>query len=98
MTGYGPDLPASITWVYPESQYVSYLIEGGLPVLALFGALGWAMLRRTRDATRSEDPFEQAVGRAVFLAVAGRQDQVHGQAGPQSRQCCIVIDACLTAG
>jgi hypothetical protein len=69
MTGYGPHLPASITWIYPESQYVSYLIEGGLPVLGLFGALAWAMLRRSRQAARSPDPFDQALGRAVFVVV-----------------------------
>lgn len=69
MSGYGADLPASINWTYPESEYVSYLIEGGLPVLALFGALAWAMVRRSKDAIRSADPFDQAVGRAVLLSV-----------------------------
>ena len=69
MTGYGPHLPASITWGYPESQYVAYLVEGGLPVLALFGALAWSMLRRSREAARSPDPFDQALGRAVVIVV-----------------------------
>ncbi len=69
LSGYGSELPPSITWVYPESQYISYLIEGGLPMLLLFGALAWAMVEESRKASRSEDPFEQALGRAVAVSV-----------------------------
>jgi len=69
LTGYGSLLPPSITWVYPESQYVSYLIEGGLPMLALFGALAWAILEESRAAAASADPFERALGRAAVMAV-----------------------------
>jgi hypothetical protein len=71
LTGYGAQLPSSITWVYPESQYVSYLMEGGVPLLLLFGALGWVMVAKTREAARSEDPFDQALGRAAVVAVVG---------------------------
>lgn len=71
LTGYGGALPSSISWPYPESQYVAFLVEGGIPLLLLFGALGWAMLRRSGDAARSRDPFEQALGRAAVVAVGG---------------------------
>jgi hypothetical protein len=71
LTGYGAQLPASIAWPYPESQYVAFLIEGGIPLFVLFAALGWAMLARSGDAARAADPFEQALGRAAVLAVAG---------------------------
>ena len=71
LTGYGAQLPSSVAWPYPESQYIAFLIEGGLPLFVLFAALGWAMLRRNADAAGSADPFEQAIGRAAVLAVAG---------------------------
>jgi hypothetical protein len=67
--GYGAQLPASIQWRYPESQYIAYLMEGGFPVLALFAGLALAMLKRSREAARARDPFDQAVGRAVAYAV-----------------------------
>jgi len=69
LTGYGVVLPASIHWVYPESQYVSFLMEGGVPMLALFALLAWAMLERARRAARSADPLEQALGRSLFVVV-----------------------------
>ncbi len=69
LTGYGAELPASIQWRYPESQYVAYLMEGGFPVLLLFAGLGLVMVKRSREAARSNDPFEQALGRAVAFTV-----------------------------
>jgi len=67
--GYGAELPASIQWRYPESQYIAYLMEGGFPLLVLFGGLGLAMFKRSRDAARSKDPFDQALGRALAVTV-----------------------------
>jgi len=69
LAGYGAQLPASIEWRFPESQYVAYLMEGGFPVLVLFAGLGWAMVKRSREAARSRDPFDQALGRAVSITV-----------------------------
>ncbi len=69
LSGYGEKTPSSIEWQYPESQYIAYLMEGGLPLVALFGALSWSMLRGTRRAARSDDPFEQALGRATTVMV-----------------------------
>jgi hypothetical protein len=69
LTGYGVTLPSSINWVYPESQYVSFLMEGGIPMLALFALLAWAMVERARAAARSSDPLEQALGRALLVIV-----------------------------
>jgi hypothetical protein len=69
LTGYGVELPSSIHWVYPESEYVSFLMEGGLPMLALFALLAWAMVERARAAARSSDPLEQALGRALLVIV-----------------------------
>jgi len=69
LTGYGVVLPSSIHWVYPESQYVSFLMEGGIPMLALFALLAWAMIERAREAARSREPFEKALGRTLFVVV-----------------------------
>jgi len=69
LSGYGVDLPASIQWPYPESQYISFLMEGGLPLLALFAGLAWVMFKRSREAARSKDPFDQALGRALAVTV-----------------------------
>lgn len=70
LTGYGMVLPSSISWAYPESQYISFLIEGGLPMLGIFAALAWAMLSASVAATRSADPFVRALGLALTIAVA----------------------------
>jgi len=70
LTGYGMVLPPSISWAYPESQYISFLIEGGLPMLMVFAALAWAMLSASLAATRNVDPFVRALGRALTIAVA----------------------------
>ncbi|MGH8994937.1 MAG: O-antigen ligase family protein, partial [Acidimicrobiales bacterium] len=69
LTGYGQQMPSTIEWPYPESQYISFLMEGGFPLLVLFGALAWAMLRRSRAASAAEDPFDRAVGRATTVTV-----------------------------
>jgi len=44
-------------------------MEGGFPVLLLFAGLGLVMVKRSREAARSNDPFEQALGRAVAFTV-----------------------------
>lgn len=69
LTGYGVNLPATIRWPYTESQYVTLLMEGGVPVLLLFAALMWATIRKGGQTARSPDPFDQAVGRAVVVGV-----------------------------
>lgn len=69
ITGYGVVLPRSIQWPYTESQYVSLLMEGGVPVLLLFAGATWVVIDRGRKTARSPDPFDQAVGRALVVSV-----------------------------
>ena len=69
LSGYGVVLPSSIQWAFPESQYVALLIEGGIPMLVMFGVLVWAMLRATASAARSTDPLDRALGLALSAAV-----------------------------
>jgi hypothetical protein len=69
LSGYGVVLPGSIRWPYPESQYIALLIDGGLPLLALFGFLAWAMVIESKKAARSRDPVDRAMGEALVIAV-----------------------------
>ncbi len=69
LTGYGDVTPLSVRWPYTESQYVTLLMQGGLPLLLLFGALTWAMVRRGRACARSPDPVDQALGRTLVVSV-----------------------------
>jgi hypothetical protein len=69
LTGYGVVLPSSVSWPWPESQYVSFLVEGGVPMLLAFGALVWAMLDGARAAARAADPFVRALGLSLAIAV-----------------------------
>ncbi len=68
-TGYGVVLPSSIEWAFPESQYITFLIQGGIPLLAIFCFLLWAMLREAKRVRRSRDPVDRAMGEGVFVAV-----------------------------
>jgi hypothetical protein len=69
LTGYGVVLPPSIRWPFPESQYIAYLIDGGLPLLAVFGFLCWAMYVEAKRASRSPDQVDRSLGQALGVAV-----------------------------
>jgi len=69
LAGYGGQLPSSISWPYPESQYIAELTEGGVPMLVLFGMLMWAMVAKGRRLSRSPDPYDAAVGWALVIVV-----------------------------
>ena len=67
LTGYGDVTPLSVRWPYTESQYVTLLMQGGLPLLLLFAALTWAMAPgRGRACARSPDFMDQALGRGAW--------------------------------
>ena len=69
--GYGPVFPRSIVWQYTESQYVTFLMWGGIPLLLFFLAAMWALFARARTMARpaGDDPSRWAVARAVALLV-----------------------------
>ena len=69
LTGYGTLYPTTISWAAPESQYISFLMEGGVVMVIFFGVLAWAMLRRTVDAARGTDPQDHAIGYALTICV-----------------------------
>jgi hypothetical protein len=39
LTGFGPDLPSSISFQYTESMYLTLLFRGGVPLLLVYAAL-----------------------------------------------------------
>jgi len=52
LTGWGLTLPSSISWPFSESQYVTDLMAGGVPLLAVFGgelAAFYALCRGLRQ-------------------------------------------------
>jgi hypothetical protein len=69
LTGYGPDLPTTISFEYTESMYLTLLFRGGVPLLLVYaglmlalGAAAWQLARAGRGADR-------VLGRAVFALV-----------------------------
>ncbi len=69
LDGYGLQLPSTIVWPYPESQYIALLIEGGYPLLIMYLILLWGAFDRARKASRARDPVEQAIGRSLIVTV-----------------------------
>ncbi len=69
LDGYGLQLPSTISWPYPESQYIGLLIEGGYPLLIMYLFLLWGAFDLARKAARARDPVEQAVGRSLVVCV-----------------------------
>jgi hypothetical protein len=69
--GYGPVFPNSIVWQYTESQYVTYLMWGGIPLMLAFLAMMWALFSRARFLARpgGGPPARWAVARAVAVLV-----------------------------
>ncbi len=69
LDGYGVELPSSIGWPYPESQYIAILIEGGYPLLIMYLLLMWGMFDQARRLSKSRDPMERALGRSLAVCV-----------------------------
>jgi hypothetical protein len=69
LAGYGVQLPSSIQWQYPESQYIAVLIEGGYPLLIMYLILIGGMFEQARKISKSDDPVEKALGRTLVVCV-----------------------------
>jgi hypothetical protein len=67
-TGWGVVLPSSIRWPNPESQYINFLIQGGVPLLAMFGFLFVGMFKEAKRATSSSDAVDRALGEGLVVA------------------------------
>lgn len=66
-TGWGVVLPSSIRWPDSESQYINFLIQGGIPLLIMFGLLFVGMFREAKRATFSSDPVDRALGEGLLV-------------------------------
>lgn len=69
LDGYGSQLPSSVQWPYPESQYIALLIDGGWPLFITYLLLLLGMFDQARRIARSKDPTDQAIGRALLVCV-----------------------------
>jgi len=76
VTGYGPDIPPSVTWQSTESLYITLLMRGGVLLLASYALLVVAMWRRARRADPrgpsrgpDVDPHTRAVGLTVWAGL-----------------------------
>ena len=69
LAGYGLELPSTVQWQYPESQYIALLIEGGYPLLIMYLCLIWGMFAAARRASRHTDPVQRAIGRSLMVTV-----------------------------
>jgi hypothetical protein len=48
-TGYGPTYPPNISWAHTESGYITLLLRGGIPYLAIAGIMLWFVVARARS-------------------------------------------------
>jgi hypothetical protein len=73
VTGYGPQIPPEVTWKFTESVYISMLLRGGLPLLALYLAmtlsLGLLALEVARERAGPADPEGRALERGLARGV-----------------------------
>ena len=67
-TGWGPNQPPSITWPYSESLYLTLLLRGGLPLLAVYLAMMYIMASETKRR-RTRDPENEAVSIALWTLI-----------------------------
>jgi uncharacterized membrane protein YhaH (DUF805 family) len=68
-TGYGPQSPDEVEWKYSENVYLSIMLRGGLPLLAIYLALHWTAAligRRGHDAGLGSD---RAIARTLYALV-----------------------------
>jgi ABC-type multidrug transport system fused ATPase/permease subunit len=70
LTGWGEALPATITWQFTESQYVTMLMAGGIPLLVVFGGEMMALYDQSRRQARRTDLEDSATPTALGNAVA----------------------------
>jgi hypothetical protein len=67
-TGYGPGVPPEVDWQYTETLYITFVMRGGLILLAIYIALIVAAAGKARRLTSSVDPTTRAIARAVYLS------------------------------
>lgn len=70
-TGYGPGFPPGVEWGHTESGYITLLLGGGLPYLAMAAVLLWFVMSRARAGRAScLSGHRRALCEAVFVIAA----------------------------
>lgn len=70
LTGYGPDLPpSSASFPYTESLYVTLMLRGGLPLLAVYLALMAALFAIGIEMRHAADPVLRATARVAVVGI-----------------------------
>jgi O-antigen ligase/polysaccharide polymerase Wzy-like membrane protein len=70
LTGYGPDIPTSVSFEYTESMYLTLLFRGGVPLLLIYAALMLALGAAALRVARTASGVDRVIGRALFALVA----------------------------
>jgi hypothetical protein len=67
-TGYGPTNPPNITWAHTESGYITLLLRGGIPYLAIAAVMLWFIVSRARsEGARAISPHRRALCEAAAI-------------------------------
>jgi hypothetical protein len=66
-TGYGPDLPPSVQFPYTESLYMTLLLRGAIPLLAIYILMIIAMLGAAIRARNDPEPERRAAARTLAV-------------------------------
>jgi hypothetical protein len=71
LTGWGPDLPSSLSFEHTESMYLTLLFRGGVPLLLIYAGLMLAQAGAAwRLARRAAGPVDAMLARVVLVLVA----------------------------
>jgi hypothetical protein len=66
-TGYGPGYPPNITWAHTESGYITLLMRGGIPYLAIAAVMLWFVVGSARKgAELASAPDRRALCEAAM--------------------------------
>jgi hypothetical protein len=71
LTGYGPGLPPYINWPYTETLYITLLMKGGLPLLAVYAGLMFAAWRLAGSLASSPraSPEDRRTAQVVLILI-----------------------------
>jgi O-antigen ligase/polysaccharide polymerase Wzy-like membrane protein len=67
LTGYGTEPPATLSFGYTESLYVTLILRGGLPLLLVYFGLVAALLVQTRPLLADPDIERRVVARLLTI-------------------------------
>jgi hypothetical protein len=69
LTGYGPGLPPYINWEFTETLYITLLLRGGIPLLAIYAALMFAAWSLARWVLPRAGPDDRCTARVVLTLI-----------------------------